>query len=333
MASATAVMNRLSADCPRCRPEREHHDHGEQRRSADPQGQLVELDRQRRLLLFRAGQHPGDLADLGVRTDRGDQHDPAAVGDRGVHERHVGLVAGTQIRVGERRRLLGRRSALAGERGLVDIEGHRMDHPAVRCNVVAGGEQDQIADNHLLGRDRRLHPVPANPGGALGERLQRVHRAFRLALLAKAHHGVEHGQQQQGGSRAPLPDRQRQHAGDHQDDLHVGRVLGQEPLPARRLLLGWQSIRAVLGEPLGGRRGGQPGGFVHTEPVGHLVGRHRVPPDGPGPGRRCRGSGRRYGLSCHRGPSDRRRLSTSRGPSEGAGRVRRSPGPAAALAA
>ena len=66
IASAIAVMNRVSADCPRDRPEREHHDHRRQRGRADPQGQRVQLLGQRRLFLGGRRQHAGDLADLGV---------------------------------------------------------------------------------------------------------------------------------------------------------------------------------------------------------------------------------------------------------------------------
>ena len=44
----------------------------------------------------------------------------------------------------------------------------------------------------------------------LRQRFQRVHRALGLALLAEADDGVEHGQQEQQGARAPLADGERQ---------------------------------------------------------------------------------------------------------------------------
>ena len=53
MASAMAVMNRVSADWPLEQAEREHHDHRPEGRRADPQRHGVQLLGQRRLLLGR----------------------------------------------------------------------------------------------------------------------------------------------------------------------------------------------------------------------------------------------------------------------------------------
>ena len=66
--------------------------------------------------------------------------DAAAVGDRGVHERHVRLVAGTEIRVGERLVVSFDAGVLSpGQRGLVDVQRAGLDDPAVGGHVVAGG--------------------------------------------------------------------------------------------------------------------------------------------------------------------------------------------------
>ena len=46
----------------------------------------------------------------------------------------------------------------------------------------------------LLGRDLRLGAVAAHARRLLHQRLERVHRALGLALLAQAGHGVEHGE-------------------------------------------------------------------------------------------------------------------------------------------
>ena len=55
----------------------------------------------------------------------------------------------------------------------------------------------------------RLGPVAAHPRGLLRQRLQGVHRALGLALLTETDDGVEHGQQDQHGARAPLADGER----------------------------------------------------------------------------------------------------------------------------
>ena len=46
---------------------------------------------------------------------------------------------------------LRRRHTLAGQRGLVDLQRARLDDPAVGRHLITGGQQDDIADDHLLG--------------------------------------------------------------------------------------------------------------------------------------------------------------------------------------
>ncbi len=160
--------------------EREHHDHRRQRRGADPQRHGVQLLRQRRLFLRGAGQHPGDLADLGVGAPRRHDHDPAAVRDRCVHERHVRLVAGSHLDVGEHIDRFRRRCALSRERRFIDVERVRLDDPSVGGHVVASGDQHHVAEDNLLDRDRRLDSAAADACGLLRQRLQARSSRFRL---------------------------------------------------------------------------------------------------------------------------------------------------------
>ena len=71
----------------------------------------------------------------------------------------------------------------------------------------------------------RLGAVAADPGGGLHHRLERVHRALGLALLAQADDRVQQGERDQQDRRAPLRDHQRDDRGGDQDDLHVAAVL------------------------------------------------------------------------------------------------------------
>ena len=84
----------------------------------------------------------------------------------------------------------------------------RGDDAAVGRHLIAGGEQDDVADDELLGRDLGLDPVAPHPGGRLHHRLERVHRALGLALLTQADDRVEHGQEHQQDAGAPLLDEQ-----------------------------------------------------------------------------------------------------------------------------
>ena len=54
---------------------------------------------------------------------------------------------------GQRRGVLGRGHALAGQRGLVDLQRARRDDPAVGGHLVACREQHDVADDELLGGD------------------------------------------------------------------------------------------------------------------------------------------------------------------------------------
>ena len=121
-----------------------------------------------------------------------------------------------------------------------------VDDPPIRRDVVAGREHDDVADDHLFGRDLGLGPVAADPRGRLDHRLERVHRALRLALLAQADDGVEHRDQDQQDARAPLLDRERHDRRGQQDDLHVAAVLLEEAPPTRHRRLRRQRVRAVL---------------------------------------------------------------------------------------
>ena len=89
------------------------------------------------------------------------------------------------------------RRALTGEGGLVDVERVRLDDPAVGGHVVAGGEQHDVADDDLLGRDRASTPSRRTRAVCFVIDFERVHRALGLALLAEADDGVQHRQQQQ----------------------------------------------------------------------------------------------------------------------------------------
>ena len=141
----------------------------------------------------------------------------------------------------------------------------RLDDPAVGGDVVAGGEQDDVAEDDLLGRDLGLGAVAAHARRLLHQRLEGVHRALGLALLAQAGHGVEHREGDQHQAGAPLADDERDHGGDEQDDLHVGAVLVEEPPPARLALLGGQGVGTVLLQQLGGLRRGEAARRVDAE--------------------------------------------------------------------
>ena len=74
-----------------------------------------------------------------------------------------------------------------------------------------------------------------------------------------------------------LLDGQRDDRRPHQDQLHVGRVLGQEAAQARRRLLGGKRVRAVLLQPRGRLGRGQTRLWADAELALQLLDIERVP--------------------------------------------------------
>ena len=106
-------------------------------------------------------------------------------------------------------RVLRRRRALAGQRRLVDLQRVGGDDAPVRRHLVARRDEYDVAAHHLLGGDLARRSVAPDAGGHLHHRLERVHRALGLALLAQPDHGIEHREEHQEHSRAPLLHEQR----------------------------------------------------------------------------------------------------------------------------
>ena len=101
--------------------------------------------------------------------------------------------------------VLGRGRALAGQRGLVDLQRARRDDSPVGGDLIACRDQDKIADDELLGGDLRLDSVAPHARGLLHHRPERVHRAHRLPLLAQADDCVEQRDLQAATHQCSIP--------------------------------------------------------------------------------------------------------------------------------
>ena len=244
-----------------------------------------------------AASMPAILPTWASAPRRGHDHHAAAVRDRRVHERHVRLVAGPELGVGERvrRPWTPACSRPVSADSSMSSEFAWMIRPSA-ATLSPARDQHDVADDDLLGRDRRLDPVAAHARGLLRQRLQGVHRALGLALLAQADDGVDHRQQEQHGARAPLADGERHDGGDEQDDLHVGARTGRGSAasPASPFSAGSalgpsfcsSSAAFAADRPLAG---------IDAELRGDVVGRERV----PALGRRRAGAA---GCVCHDRP-------------------------------
>ncbi len=223
----------LAAD----QPEEDHERQGARGHDRDEEGELVELARERRLLLLHLAEHPGDLADLGRHPRRRDHHLAAATSHGRVHVRHVEAVAERDLVARHGVHGLQHGRALARQRRLLDLERRRQDQAAVGGDLVAGLERHHVAGNELLGGDVHALAVPAGVRMDQEHFLERGDALGGLALLVQAEDGVEHRQADDHDPGRPLLE--RDHADDRcaeQDELHEVAVLAEERVPAGLLL-------------------------------------------------------------------------------------------------
>ena len=172
---------------------------------------------------FCAGQHVGDVPDLGAHARRRDQDLAVAAGDVGVHERHVDAVADRHVGPRDGLGALLDRDALAGQGAFLDLQRRRDDHPAVGRHPVAGIDQHDVAGHDLVGGDLGDVAVAPHLGDRLHHRAERRRGGLGLAFLVVAQPRVEQGQHGQSDRGAALADQQADDRRDDEHDLHVVR--------------------------------------------------------------------------------------------------------------
>jgi hypothetical protein len=132
---------------------------------------------ERRGLLGRFLQHPGDASQLRLHAGRYHYGFSMTVSRRGAAEEHVVAVAESDL-FGDRRDLLGNRQALARERRLRGLERGRLNQARVGGNGIAFFDQYDIAGHNLGSRDAAPLAVANHVGVRRGNLAQRGHRLF-----------------------------------------------------------------------------------------------------------------------------------------------------------
>ena len=119
---------------------------------------------------LRVFDHPADLGERRVGADACGAHDEPAAG---VDGRAGDGSPGADL---DRDRLAGQQRGVDGRRAVLD--------DAVGCDLLAGTDDEPVADDELLDRDAHLDAV-AEHGDVLGAELeQRLQRGARAALGA-----------------------------------------------------------------------------------------------------------------------------------------------------
>jgi hypothetical protein len=161
----------------------------------------------------------------------------------------------------------------------IERRGH--EQAAVRRDLVAGLEGDDVARDELLGGDVDRRAAPARVRLDDQHLLQRGDGLGGLALLVQPEDRVQDGQAEDRDAGAELLE--RDHAHDRrpdQDELHQVAVLAQEGAPARLLLALGELVRPVLRASALDLGRLEPRPAVDVELRTGLDGR-QVVPDGP----------------------------------------------------
>ena len=107
------------------------------------------------------------------------------VGDGGGDHRPVGL---------------GDRQRLAGQRRLVGLQAHRLEHPAVGRHRVSRFEGDDVPEDQVFGGENLIGAVPPDPCHHRRPRQQLRQRPFRIAFVHRPDEGgpTDHAAHQRG---------------------------------------------------------------------------------------------------------------------------------------
>ena len=216
--------------------------------------QLGQLPLQRRLILFRLGQHAGDLAHLRVHAGGGDDGAAAAVDHGAAHVAHVFPVAQRHVLPCQQLRRLGGGHALAGESGLLDLQRDALQQPPIGGDGVSGLQHHHIPGHQLAVLHHGLVAVPQHLAFGGGHGLERLNGGLGLALLHHAEHGVQqhHGQDDEHLREALAAESIGDGAdgcGGHQHQQHGILQLRQESAQQGGLLRLLQLVGAVRCQP------------------------------------------------------------------------------------
>ncbi len=183
---------------------------------------------------------------------------------------------------------LAHREALAGERGLLDLERRRDADPPVGGDAVARLHEHDVAGHELRGVDLDGLAVPPDPRDRLHHLGEGLDALLRLRLLTQPDDRVQDGEaREQDGRAHVVRDDGVDDRRGKQDDLHEVLVLPDECAEPGLLLRRRELVRSVVLEPpprlVGGeavldlylqslsdraRFEGVPRGMVGRDPVG-----------------------------------------------------------------
>ncbi len=221
-------------------------------------------------------EHAGDAAHFRSHAG-GDDHGPSAsVRRRGAAVDHVRPIAEGGI-AGDRVDVLGHRHALAGECGLRHTQGRGLDDTGIgRCRIAFLDDED-VAGDHVRGRDGREHAIPNDMRMCRRHLLERSDSGLSALFLQVAHDSVQQYDGTdgnrfvgQGGVSFEQPEDGGNGRGDQQQDHQQVRELREELLPLGNRTFGGQPIRTPAFESRTRFDAGQAAGGIRRVRGNHL---------------------------------------------------------------
>jgi len=210
-------------------------------------GDAVELLLERTLGLLHVLREVGDLAELGVHADAGDDGATVALGDRGAGEDEVRRLCCGEVLLEHGVGGLAHGVRLARERGLVDLQVGGADDACVGGDLVSLGEKHDVPGDEVLGEDLLLRAV-TNDVDVGGEHLlQGLGRLARTKLLPEAEAAVDDVHEPDRHSQLGHAGTKRDDARDPQENGHEVREVGEEDDDGRLLLGRLDEVLAFLG--------------------------------------------------------------------------------------
>ena len=145
---------------------------------------------QRCFIVFRICDRARNLAHFGLHTGRRDDCLRAPVCNAAAHIEHIFPVAEGNLVTRQRGAVLVRRHALSGQRGFLRLQRGALQNAAVRRNIVAGFQRDDVTGNEFGTRHDNQLAGTVNLAQCGAHRLQCCNRGFRLVLLIDTEHRI-----------------------------------------------------------------------------------------------------------------------------------------------
>ena len=224
--------------------EHDAHAHGEQR---DLLGQAVKLALQGAFGVLHVLREAGDLAKLSCHADLRDDHAAVALGNRSAGEYEVRRLGSGEIGLEYGVGGLSHRIGFSRERRLIDLQVGSAHNATICRDLIALGQDHDIAGNEVLGKYLGLLAVANHADVGRKHLLERFGCLVGLVLLPKAKATVDQVDQPYGNAQLGHARHQSDDACRPQQNSHEVREVGEKRQDRGFLLGRLDEVLAIFG--------------------------------------------------------------------------------------